>query len=291
MDEAQAPRTEGGIDWNGAVGQTWVDRQALLDATFAPVEKRLTDEAAAHGPERLFDIGCGGGATTFALARRLGPGTRCTGIDISAPLIAAARDRARRENVDAEFQCADAQRHRFLGNGADAIVSRFGIMFFADPVAAFRNLRRAARPGGRLTLVAWRSPGQNPFMTEAARAAAPLIDLPALQPDKPGQFGFAGAPYVRGILDAAGWAAPHLEPVDFDCTFPAAQLDTYVREMGPLGRALQDAGEAERERVFAAVRPAFDRYIAGNAVRFTAACWMITARAPAANGERGGIAV
>ncbi|RED17235.1 class I SAM-dependent methyltransferase [Parasphingopyxis lamellibrachiae] len=290
MQDAQSTQTDGGIDWNGAVGQTWVDQQVLLDRIFEPIEKKLTEEVAAHGPERLFDIGCGGGATTLALARRLGPGARCTGVDISAPLIAAARERAGREGLDTKFLCANAQDHHFSGNDADAIVSRFGIMFFADPVAAFLNLRRAMRPGGRLTLIAWRSPDQNPFMTEAVQAAAPLIDLPAFRPNKSGQFGFAEAPYVRGILDATGWTAPHLEPVDFYCAFPAAQLDTYVSEMGPLGAALKGAGKDEREKMLAAVRPAFDRYIVGETVNFTAACWVITARAPSASGGREEIA-
>ncbi|MGJ8537406.1 MAG: class I SAM-dependent methyltransferase [Parasphingopyxis sp.] len=288
MRMAESAEAEGGIDWNGAVGQTWVDLQALLDMTFRPIEKRLTEEAAAHDPGHVLDIGCGAGGTTLALARRLGPGTRCTGIDISAPLIAAARDRAERERLNTEFLCADAECHRFPEKAAYATVSRFGVMFFADPVAAFGNLRRAARPGSRLTLIAWRSPDQNPFMTEAVRAAAPLIDLPAFQPDRPGQFGFANAPYVRGILDGAGWEAPHLEPVDFDCAFPAAQLDTYISQMGPLGAALKEAGKDQREKLLATVRPAFDRYSVGGSVAFTAACWIITARVPTANGERAG---
>lgn len=279
MSDAKTTGESGRIDWNGAAGRSWVDLQGLLDHTFKPIADRLTHAAAAHGPEHLLDIGCGAGGTTLALARHLGPDARCTGIDISASLIEAARIRAGREGLDTGFLCADAQEHDFAADSVDAIVSRFGVMFFADPVAAFANLRRAARPGAAMTLIAWRDPDQNPFMTAAARAAAPIIALPERQPNAPGQFGFADDGYVLGILERAGWTDGNLDAIDVNCGFPATELDTYLLRLGPLGIALHDADATTRERVLTAVRPAFDRYIAGDEVRFTAACWMITARA------------
>ncbi|MEM8696911.1 MAG: methyltransferase domain-containing protein [Pseudomonadota bacterium] len=278
MSEMETADKGGAIDWNGAAGRSWVDLQGLLDHTFKPVENLLTEAAAAHSPEHLLDIGCGAGGTTLALARYLGPDAHCAGIDISAPLIEAARMRAEREGLDTRFLCADAQDHDFAADSVDAIVSRFGVMFFADPVAAFANLRRAARPDTVMTLIAWRDPDQNPFMTAAARAAAPIIALPERQPNEPGQFGFADADHVHGILSRAGWAGVDLQPVDFDCGFPVAELGTYLLRLGPLGMALEGADAAMHERVLTAVRPAFDRYVAGDEVRFTAACWMITAR-------------
>ena len=141
---------------------------------------------------RVLDVGCGTGSTTLAVARRLGAKGRCIGIDISEPMIAAARARAEREGTPASFIRADAQTHAFEPASFDMIISRFGVMFFDDSVRAFANLRRAAKQTPSLRFIAWRSAAENPFMTTAERAAAPLLpNLPARRPDAPGQFAFA----------------------------------------------------------------------------------------------------
>src|SRR6185295_17722413 len=130
--------------WNGPAGRAWVEAQELLDRMFEPFEDLLVNAIRAGSGSRALDVGCGTGSTTLAVARRLGPEGRCTGIDISASMIAAARVRAEREGTSAAFICADAQRYSFAPASFDTIVSRFGVMFFEDPVQAFANLRRAA---------------------------------------------------------------------------------------------------------------------------------------------------
>ncbi len=142
------PNEEMAALWNGASGQAWVDEQALLDQTYQAIEKLLADAVTASGARSVLDIGCGSGATTLAVARILGTRGQATGIDISEPLIAVARARAQRESLAADFIRADAQTHDFTPASFDMMISRFGVMFFENPVAAFANLRRAATDSG-----------------------------------------------------------------------------------------------------------------------------------------------
>jgi len=266
--------------WNGPSGRAWVEAQETLDQMLKPFEDLLLAGIPAGSAHAALDVGCGTGSTTLAVARALGPAGRCTGIDISEPMLALARERAARDGANATFICADAQRYAFAPATIDAIVSRFGVMFFDDAVAAFANLRRAARPDAALRFVAWRSASENPFMTTAERAAAPLLpELPPRQPDAPGQFFFASRERVHATLTGGGWTDVAIEPVDVTCEFPAGALDSYLARLGPVATVLRDADEATRARVTQAIRPAFDRYIQGGVVRFTGACWLATARA------------
>jgi SAM-dependent methyltransferase len=196
-------------------------------------------------------------------------------------MIGAARARAEREAVPARFVVADAQAYAFEPSSFDAIMSRFGVMFFDDPVRAFENLWRAARPGAQLRLVTWRSPEENPFMTAAERAAAPLMpNLPPRVPDAPGQFGFADARRVHHILERSGWVQIDIRPIDVAYTFPAQELPNYATRFGIVARALPDVDEQTRTRVVEAVLAGFAPYVHRGEVRYDAACWMISARAP-----------
>jgi len=263
--------------WNTA-GRAWVEAQALLDRLIKPLETLLVDAVTSRSPSEILDIGCGTGGTLVAVAQRLNAKVTCTGVDISEPMIEAARVRASRAGTAATFIVADAQTHEFAPARFDAICSRFGVMFFADPAAAFANLRRAARDDGRLTFIAWRSAADNPFMTAAEGAAAPLLpSLPERKPDEPGQFAFANDRRVRAILHESGWADVEIRPHDVICTMPESDLPVYLSRLGPVGMALHDADEVTRARVSEAVRPAFDPYVQGDEVRFTAACWLVTA--------------
>jgi SAM-dependent methyltransferase len=279
VDAGSGANSEQAKLWNSSSGRAWVDAQALLDRVFEPLEERLDGEVAAAGARAVLDVGCGAGATTLAVARRLGTGGRVTGVDISEPLIAAARARAQREGTNAEFVRADAQTHAFDPASVDMIISRFGVMFFDDFVAAFANLRRATRDNGALRLLVWRGPAENPFMTAAERAAVSLMpDMPPRDPDAPGQFALADPGRVSRILDDSGWKHVELRPVDVRCTFPEKELVDYFTRLGPLGRVLSEADDETRGRVVEVVRPAFDRWVHGDEVRFDAACWMVCAR-------------
>jgi len=265
--------------WNGSAGCAWVEAQAMLDRTLQPFEDLLVQAVSASGARRVLDVGCGTGSTTRAIARVLGATGRSAGIDISEQMIDAARMLTEVDRTSAEFICADAQTHAFAPASFDLIMSRFGTMFFTDPVAAFANLRRAGAQGAALCSIVWRSPEENPFMTTAERAAASL--LPNLQPrraDAAGQFGLADARRMRAILEESGWAAIDIRPIDVTCTLPESELTSYGTRFGPVGVALREADPHTRAQVAKAVRSAFDPYVQGDEVRFTASCWLVGGR-------------
>jgi SAM-dependent methyltransferase len=215
------------------------------------------------------------------MARRLGPAGLCLGADISGPLVAAARARAAAEGLaSAAFVQADAQTHGFEPGSFDAVISRFGVMFFDDPAAAFANIRRAARRNAKLSFVAWRSADENPFMTEATRAAAPLLPHMRIPvPDAPGPFAFADRGRVQRILNVSGWTDVDVRPIDVPSSLAAKGLVTYAIKLGPVGQALEDADEPTRARTADVVRTAMDVYVRDGVARFTAACWLVSARA------------
>ncbi|MET3496426.1 class I SAM-dependent methyltransferase [Variovorax boronicumulans] len=281
MVAAHPPNNEQTALWNGRAGHAWVDEQAVLDRMFEPFEHLLVDAVRAASALRVLDVGCGTGSTTLAIARLLGAGGRCTGVDISAPMLARAWSRSEREDTPAGFMQADVQGHAFEPASFDMVVSRFGVMFFEDPVAAFASLRRAAKAGAPLRAIAWRSAAENPFMTTGERAAAPLLsNMPVRQPGAPGQFAFADRLRVASILQQSGWGDIDIQPIDVDCTLPEKELVGYLTRLGAVGQVLQDAAEPTRKRVIDAVRAAFEPYVRGDEVRFPAACWMLCARAP-----------
>ncbi|MDI1434589.1 class I SAM-dependent methyltransferase [Polyangium sorediatum] len=268
--------------WNGPAGHAWVDEQALLDHMFQPFEDLLVEAVAAGAASHVLDIGCGTGSTTLAVARRLGAKGRSVGIDLSEPMITAARARAARETTPASFLRDSAQTHAFEPASFDMLISRFGVMFFDDPVRAFANLRRAAKPDAACRFIAWRSAADNPFMTTAERAAAPLLpNLPVRRPDAPtGQFAFADPRRVSALLSQSGWADIDIQPIDVACTLPASELVRYLTRLGPVGLILQQVDDRTRAQVLETVRAAFEPYVHGADVRFSAACWSIGARAP-----------
>jgi len=276
MTEIAIANADQSARWNDRAGRSWAELSDLLDRVLAPFVPLLLDEIGPVAGRRILDIGCGAGALTLAAAGR---GALGLGVDISAPLIEAARARAGRV-AGAEFVKADAQTHRFDPEGFDALVSRFGVMFFADPEAAFRNLRSAVRPGASLACVAWRSAAENDFMTAAERSAAEILpQLPGRVENGPGQFGFADPGRASAILADGGWKDVAIRPVDVECRLKEDDLRLYARRMGPVADLLPALDEAVRSEVERRVDAAFLPYLQGGEARFTAACWMVTARA------------
>jgi ubiquinone/menaquinone biosynthesis C-methylase UbiE len=265
--------------WNGSAGCAWVEAQAMLDRTLQPFEDLLVEVVAASGAQRVLDVGCGTGSTTRAAGRVVGAKGHSVGIDISEQMIDAARVLAGSDRAPVEFICADAQTHPFEPARFDLIMSRFGTMFFTDPVAAFANLRRAGARDATLRSIVWRSPEENPFMTTAERAAAPLLpNLQARRADAAGQFGLADARRMRAILEDSGWTEIDIQPIDAVCTLPESELIRYGTRFGPVGVALREADPHTRAQVAGAVRAAFEPFVHGAEVRFTASCWLVGAR-------------
>lgn len=269
--------------WNGDGGSHWVAQQAHTDSMLAPVAQAVLSLAAVQPDERVLDIGCGCGTTTLALAAAA---AHVTGLDISAPMLAVARQRgAALANVD--WVEADAGGFQ-PAQPYDVLFSRFGVMFFGDPVAAFTGLRGAARPGARLVFVCWRPIAENGWMQVPLHAAydAGLPRLPRPAPDEPGPFAFADPARVRAILTAAGWAEPRLTPLDMSLDIAAGQgLDgamAQATQIGAASRALREAPEELRPVAMAAMRAALQAHVDGDRVALPGAVWLVESHAPAA---------
>jgi len=276
---SEAPNAAQVAYWNESAGPTWADLQAPLDRQLARLGHRTIAVLAPKPGERVLDIGCGAGETTLDLAAT---GAEVVGVDISRPLLDVARRRGAGV-TDVSFLEADAQTHPFAAGSFDAIFSRFGVMFFADPPAAFANLRRALKPGGRLAFVCWRRPDENPFMTAPMVAALALVPTPPPPPEPgaPGPFAFADPERVRGILDAAGFTdvtlTPHEQKIggnDLDTT-----LDLALK-VGPLGALLRENPD-QQAKVIEAVRGVLAAHDGPDGVTLDSASWIVTARAPA----------
>ena len=269
--------------WN-ETGPKWVALQAAIDAQIRPLGLLAMDRAALRPGERALDVGCGCGETTVELARRVAPGGAVTGIDISAVMLERAHQRARAEGLTVQAELADAQTHTFTLATVDVLFSRFGVMFFSDPSAAFANLRCALRPGGRLAFVCWQSLPDNPWMFVPLGAALQHLPPPPLPgPDAPGPFSFADPVRVRAILERAGFRDVALEGVHETLSIGAgAGLDETVEfllQMGPTGAALREAADLSlKPRVAAAVREALAPYVTPRGIRMASASWIVTAR-------------
>jgi SAM-dependent methyltransferase len=267
--------------WNQAGGQAWADLQDLMDRLNQPIAEVLIDRAFPGEGGAVLDVGCGAGATTLAMAERLGPQGRCVGLDISEPLLASARRRADELGLaTASLVQGDAQTYELEQGAFDAIMSRFGVMFFSDFDAAFANLRGTLKPGGRITFACWRSPQDNPLAQVPAKAAAPFLPpLPEPDLDAPGRWAFADPERVRGILSRSGWRDIAIEPLDAPTPLSLDDAMTLNLRMGALGAALKEQNDQVREKVRTAVAESLQPHVEDGLVRMTAACWLVTARA------------
>lgn len=273
------PNAQQAVYWNEAAGPTWAELQGPLDRQLAPLGRAGMAVLQPKPGEKILDIGCGAGETSLELATAVAPGGQVTGADISRTLLEVARRRAE-GLAGVEFLEADAQTAAFAPGGFDAVFSRFGVMFFSDPVAAFVNIRRALAPGGRLVFVCWRTPAENPIMTLPMAAALAHVPPPAPpEPGAPGPFAFADAERVRGILTTAGFkdvtVTPHNEKVG------GGDLDTVVGlslRVGPLGGLLRENPD-KRDVVIASVREALKAHDGPDGVRLDSATWIVAAKA------------
>jgi SAM-dependent methyltransferase len=271
--------------WNDRAAATWTALQEQLDAMFVPITEAALAAAAPAPGEAVLDIGCGCGATVLALAERVGPAGWVLGLDVSEPMAARARARIAAAGVtQASVQVADASAREFTGDGADLLFSRFGVMFFADPTAAFANLRSGMRPGGRLLCAVWRPPAENAWLSLPLAAALPLLPpQPPADPHAPGPFAFADADRVRNILSDAGW-----HDIGFaHCRVPLqvagpGELETatdFAMRLGPLARILAESDPGLAEPVREAVRAVLAPHEGPDGVVLSGSIWLVSARA------------
>ncbi|HEX4371148.1 MAG TPA: class I SAM-dependent methyltransferase [Rhizomicrobium sp.] len=266
--------------WNGPTGQKWAKHQTDMDRNMADIAVAGLALANARPGERVLDIGCGNGSTSLALTETVGPSGDVIGVDVSQPMLAMAKSRINAPNI--RFIEADAAAHSFTPD-RDLIFSRFGVMFFVEPVAAFANIRKAAATGGRLAFICWRKVEENEWSMRPYLAALPFLpEQKAVDPNAPGPFAFADRERTRGILADAGFRDIVIEPFDGYMRLGAspehaALLLTSL--MGPASRALKNVDEETRNLA----RDAIAKDMAvfqGSASEIApgTACWLVTAK-------------
>lgn len=265
--------------WNGRAGNRWATDQETLDQSLAPFGNAAIAKAAIKPGDRVIDIGCGAGATTVALAEKTGASGSILGIDVSAPMLARAKERtAKLSNVT--LLEADAALHAFE-RGHDLLFSRFGVMFFADPTSAFTNLKTALAPSGRLAFVCWRPLSENSWMSIPLQAAESVVGRePPPDPDAPGPMAFANPDRVKKILTAAGFDKIEIEPFSADYVFPGGSLDAATEsamKIGPAARLIAESPKEHHLKAREAIRAALAPHAKGEVVAIAAATWIVTA--------------
>ncbi len=272
-----------GQDWSGAMGEKWNHWHERFEAMLAPIGAATLTLAACKQGERVLDIGCGAGATTFALAKQVGAGGQVLGLDISSALVQTAATRARQQGVtNANFLCGDAATIKLSEGGYDCLFSRFGVMFFADPFAAFRNLRLMLREGARVVFCCWGPPPENPWVSSLSAVVSRHISLPPPDPLAPGPFAFADQVRTRSILEQAGFEGITFTPwhgrqvlggpgLDLDAVVNFAEKAFFV------GDVLEGKPEHLRQQVLADVRGFLRDRQTENGVELDAMAWLVSA--------------
>jgi SAM-dependent methyltransferase len=267
-------------EWLGRTGRSWSEQWRRTDRSFGPLTERLLKRTREFDFASVLDVGCGAGELSLALARGR-PHITVTGVDLSPDLIEAARERAA-HLANVAFEVADAASWQHAGREApDLLVSRHGVMFFDDPVAAFGHLASVSAPGAGLMFSCFRDRGENPFFTEVGR----LLSNPEAPPPPgtPGPFAFADQADVTRILETAGWGRLEFEPFDFAMIAgggdqPVADAVEFLSVIGPAARAASELGPEERARFVERLRELARRNMREGIVALRAAAWIVTAR-------------
>lgn len=266
------------------IGPTWAELEANLHLVGGPPGRVAMDGLGLQPGEKVLDLGCGAGGTTVEIARRVAPGGTAVGVDIASTMLDAGRSRASKEGVDnIEFVHADVQVSDIGEAEFDAAFSQFGVMFFADPVAAFRNVGRSLKPGGRLSFACWQNVFANEWMLiPAAAAMAAAGATPQLPgPDQPGPFSLADPDRVRSILEEAGFTDIEVAPHNDFVITPEERIPEVAAtssRVGAVADILKDADDAKRQQVFGAIEAAMRERVENGEVRATRGFLVVTAR-------------
>ena len=266
--------------WDGDEGLRWTHQDERYDAASASHVPHLLRAAAIAPGDNVLDVGCGCGATTIQAAVLAGEG-RALGVDLSAAMLDRARQRAAEQRVEnVAFLQADAQAHPFEAATFDVVISKYGAMFFADPVAAFVNVHRAVRPGGRLALLAWQELRTNPWVAQVRAALAAGRDLPDPPKSAPGPFAFADPDHVRWILHHSGWAEVQVTEVAEPVWLGEDPEDAFnfVSQMGISVGLLDGLDAPTRQLSLQRLRTTLSEAVSSEGVTLASRSWLIEAR-------------
>ncbi|MED7677260.1 methyltransferase domain-containing protein [Rhodobacteraceae bacterium IMCC15231] len=269
--------------WNEASGLSWVENDSLMSERLETISQLLLENLDLHPSSKMLDIGCGGGTTALALAKRAPPSVQITGLDISKPLLdLAAQKCADHENIN--FVLADAQAHRFAVQNLDTVISRFGVMFFENPVKAFQNIKSALRVAGRLRFVCWAPLEENEFFYAPLQAVLQHTDQPFIAPGRaPGPLAFSDAAYLRSLLEKAGFQQIEIAKTPTEVTTKDSPEEDakLLMQIGFAERIMTAAemGEAERAQVFRSMLVQSAARQKNGKISYGATVYIVTARA------------
>jgi SAM-dependent methyltransferase len=291
IDTENTTKTEGGLvadpsnagqvnAWDGDEGAFWTTRAQRFDETLANCQRPFLAAAAVRPGDRILDVGCGTGQTTRDIARIAVDGS-ALGVDLSSQMTTLARDTALAEGLEnVDFLYADAQIHPFESAAFDVVISRMGSMFFGDPVAAFSNLHRALRPGGRLVLLTWQSLADNEWLTEFRAALAVGRELPTPPPGAPSPFSLADPDRARTILGAAGFVDVSFQGLHEPMSFGPDPDDAFDFVAELTGWMRDGLDETDRAAALGALRATIEGHSGDGGVAYDSSTWIIQARKP-----------
>lgn len=281
-----APNQQQISDWNGPVGGRWLTYNDWLDERTAAYGEAAFAAVAPKPGEAVLDIGCGAGATSLELARAVGASGHVIGVDVSEPLIGRARERAQASGLPVEFRLADASAPLFAPHRFDLLFSRFGVMFFDDPVAAFTELRKTLKPDGRIAFACWQEPAKNDWYALPLNAIAGIVASEAVDTNAPGPFALSDPRRIERILTEAGFAQVELRA--FDAPFYYGRGDTraamvedalqQVFRVGPIQRLLAAQSDEVREQATVAIQAKLEDLTTEQGLAISGATWTVQAR-------------
>ncbi len=269
--------------WNSPAARPWAEQHERQDRALAGLATAALDLASPQPGEHVLDIGCGSGTTVLELAARVGPHGHVLGADIALLSVARARERIAAAGIrHAEVLGADVATYPFVAGSFDLAFSRLGVMFFADPTAAFANVHRAMKPTGRVALAVFRPASENAWPSAPAAAVRHLLPpVPPSVPDELGMFSWGDPARVQRILEGAGFRAVTLTPVNLACQLAgaggAAEATEFALLFGPLTRRMSGVSAEQREAVRATLEDFFQSYVTPQGVALPSAFWIVQA--------------
>ena len=270
--------------WSGKGGDIWVERQNAMDTMLSPLGEAALNKLNFNEEENVLDIGCGCGHTTLNIAKRIGPSGNVTGLDISEPMLKRAKESAVEMSItNTSFKCVDVQTEDLGDQIYSAAFSRFGVMFFEDSIAAFKNINKSLISGGYLSFVCWQSPAVNPWQSLFIQEVKKFLDLPSPPPRSPGPFAFMESEYVSSILEESKFQDITIEGHEAEVNmFSGRSLSDSVKDYISINpvvtQMLKESSENQIAEIVNSAIEAFSPYYSEKGLIFPSATWLVTAR-------------
>ena len=270
--------------WSGKGGDIWVERQNVMDTMLSPLGEAALNKLNFNEEENVLDIGCGCGHTTLNIAKRIEPLGNVTGLDISEPMLERAKESAVEMSItNTTFKCVDVQTEDLGDQIYSAAFSRFGVMFFEDSIAAFKNINRSLISGGCLSFVCWQSPAVNPWQSLFIQELKKFLELPSPPPRSPGPFAFMESEYVFSILEESKFQDINIEGHEAEVNmFSGRSLSDSVKDYISINpvvtEMLRDSSEDQTTEIVNSAIEAFSPYYSEKGLIFPSATWLVTAK-------------